>query len=143
MDKNVKIGLGIAGTLTAIAVIYFGFTDKGKQKWSNLTGTKGTDASGNSLPRMPRTAEDAASAVKVAADGDTLIPRKPGFGSPFGSNGADGYKSKLNGAGVDVGVLRTKRKEGDTSDNPKYQCPAGYTLTKNTDGSYTCRANVS
>lgn len=136
-----KVGAGF-GLIAAISIIYFVFTDKGKAKWADLTGPKGTDP----LAGKPNiNANDAVNAVKNGADGTTAIPRKPGFGSPFGSNGADGSTTKrtFGKGGEFAGVTTFKRKEGDTSNNPKYQCPAGMTLTKNTDGTYTCRSKAS
>lgn len=110
MDKNAKIGLAIGGSLAAIAVIYFGFTEKGKNKWASLTGPNdGTDASGNSIPRK-RIADDAAMDVKLGADGDSLTPIKPGYGDPFGGSmrNANGV---VRGAGAEFTGVSSKVKK--------------------------------
>lgn len=111
MTTTTKVLAGV-GTLTAIAVIYFGFTEKGKQKWASLTGgANGTDASGNSIAR-PRTADDAAGAVQRGADGTELTPRKPGFGPPFGGSvlDANGLSFK-RGAGAEFTGVSSKLKK--------------------------------
>lgn len=92
MTTGAKVGVGL-GVVAAISIIYFGFTDKGKNQWASLMGPKGTDASGNSIGR-PNLADDAGAAVRNGADGLSEVPKKPGFGSPFGSNGADGMRTR-------------------------------------------------
>lgn len=113
MEKGMKIGLGIGGAALAIAIVYFGFTEKGKQKWSNLMGSKGTDGSGNSIPRK-NMAEDAGIISKISADGMTEIPKRAGMGSPFGSNGADGKTSLKQGLsyGSNVSLKEVKTNGG-------------------------------
>ena len=77
MEKGMKIGLGIAGGLAAIAVIYFGFTEKGKQQWSVMFDpTKG----GTNVPPRTGTAEDGGKGRDVGADGLNTRTRK-GSGS--------------------------------------------------------------
>lgn len=107
MTTGAKIGVGF-GVATAIAIVYFGFTEKGKQKWASLMGPSGTDASGNSLPRTGM-ADDAAGAVRNGADGTTEIPKRPGVGSPFGSNGADGSKTSTRYVFPFASTSKTKK----------------------------------
>lgn len=90
--SNTGLIFGVLGTVAAIGVIYFGFTEKGKQKWSVMFDpTKGGT---NVDPRTALTAEDATLAVNKGADGLDATPRKAGFGSGFGSNGADGVMTR-------------------------------------------------
>lgn len=107
MTNGAKVGVGL-GVVAAISIVYFGFTEKGKQKWASLMGPSGTDASGNSIGR-PGMADDAAGAVRNGADGTTEIPKKPGFGSPLGSNGADGVTTSTRYVFPFASTSKTKK----------------------------------